>query len=262
VNSNCPLAALLSKLDHAKLPEEILPHIAALEGTARHRLALQRPWRNYQGRGEIPIFSYAERDVFVPFPNVHPQPGEQSNIVVAGRLDAALCLHNGNPTDDVLVILDYKRARHIRPTFEIQERLYRLGVEHVLGRKFKRAVLIIAHNPVFAEEDELHFPIYNIVLDTEDRGAWTFDLDCFQEQPFSTLAEYATHQYQFQRKLLDRRVFLQYLAKARSTEGCCFQPKKPGTCGHPFAAPLCTLATTLVQKGKDLRTYLLDGMTI
>ncbi|MEM4240383.1 MAG: hypothetical protein QXM31_02660 [Candidatus Woesearchaeota archaeon] len=266
-SSECYIARMLSKIDKAKLPEEILPHKWAVAGTARHRLALWRPWKEYHGKKATPFWQYTERELWASFNNISIDSSELENIVVFGHADALLLLTNGTEEDDIPVILDYKRSPNEKPSYTVQEELYKLGAQRASTRNFTRgAVLIVVNRPHFADPDEQKFPVYHIVYDdgTGDQILPFTDTDPFTNTKVSVhgIDELVIRNYKIQHQLLNREAFLEAREKAHSKEGPCHNPRKPGTCGHPFNKQLCSCVARLIEKGEPIQKYFLEGVRL
>jgi hypothetical protein len=266
-SSACYVARMLSKVDKEKLPEPILPHIWAVSGTTRHKYALQRPWFDYYGKNGTPLWDFTERELCTSFANLDTQPGEQDTIHAFGHADALGLLVNGNPDDDIPLILDYKRSPNEKPSFTVQELLYKRAAEGSAGRCFtKGAVLIVVNRPHFADPDEKKFPVYHIVYDPgcgEDNIHFK-DRDPFKKKNarIDGLDELVSRNYKIQHAMLDPKVFLAVRMNECSKGGTCFNEQQPGTCGHPFNKQLCNLMAELLQKGEPVQKYFLDGVAL
>ncbi len=266
-SSECHVARLLSKIDKTKLPEEILPHKWAVAGTTRHKLALWRPWKNYQGRNSTPFWQYTEHELWTAFQNTTKEDSELENIIVFGHADALLLLTNGNEEEDIPAILDYKRSPNEKPSYTVQEELYKLGAQRASTRTFTNgAVLIVVNRPHFADPDEQKFPVYHIVYDD---GSGDQFLPFTDTEPFSntrvrinSLHDLIVRNYKIQHKMLNRETFLKIREASLSKGGPCWNPRKPGTCGHPFNHQLCNCVAKLVEKEEPIQKYLLEGVVL
>lgn len=266
-SSECYVARLLSKIDKTKLPEEIIPHKWAVAGTIRHRLALWRPWKDYLGRKGIPFWQYTERELWTVFKNPEVKGSGLENIIVFGHADALLLLTNGNKEDDIPVILDYKRSPNEKPSYTVQEELYKLGAQRASTRKFtKGAVLVVVNRPHFADPDEQKFPVYHMVYDdgTGDLFLPYNDIDPFTNRRVKVygIEELVIRNYKIQHQMLNRKNFLEVRENAHSRKGPCWNPRKPGTCGHPFNKQLCNCVAKLVEKGEPIQKYFLPGVVL
>ncbi len=266
-SSECYVARMLSKIDKSKLPEEILPHKWAVAGTARHRLALWRPWKDYQGKNTTPFWQYTERELWAGFHNPDANNSELEKIIVFGHADALLLLTNGNEQDDIPVVLDYKRSPNEKPSYTVQEELYKLGAQRATTRKFtKGAVLIVVNRPHFADPDEQKFPVYHIVYDdgTGDQFLPFRDIDPFTntKKSIQGIEELVIRNYKIQHQMLNRKTFLEIRENAHSKGGPCWNPRKPGACGHPFNQQLCGVVAKLVEKGEPIQKYFLEGVML
>ncbi len=266
-SSRCYIARMLSKIDKDKLPEQILNHIWSVAGTARHKLALWKPWADYQGRKDPPVWDFTERELFATFTNDEPEGDELTNINVFGHADALAVLKNGSRCDDIPIIFDYKRSPNEKPSYTVQEMLYKCGCEESSQRPFEKGgILVIANRPHFADPDERKFPVYHIVYCGKD-GEHTIeftDRNPFlkKDVPVKGLKNLILRNYKIQHQMLDPKVYLQVRENECSPGGTCFEEKKPGVCSHPFNQQLCRVVADLIQKGEPIQKYFLDGVRL
>jgi hypothetical protein len=266
-SSRCYVARMLSKIDKSKLPEQILNHIWSVAGTARHRLALWKPWKDYNGRTEPPVSAFTERELFTTFTNDEPEGDELVNVNVFGHADALAVLRNGSACDDIPVIFDYKRSPNEKPSYTVQEMLYKCGCEESSQRPFEKGgILVIANRPHFADPDERKFPVYHIVYCGKD-GEHTIefiDRNPFlkKDVPVKGLKNLVLRNYKIQHQMLDPKVYLSVRENECSEGGVCFEEKRPGVCSHPFNQQLCRVVADLIQKGEPIQKYFLEGVRL
>ncbi len=266
-SSECYVARMLSKIDKSKLPEEILPHKWAVAGTIRHKLALWRPWKNYYGRNGTPFWQYTERELWTGFQNTDTSNSELENIVVFGHADALAYLDNGMPEDKILLVLDYKRSPNEKPSYTVQEELYKLGAQRASTMQFTNGtILIVVNRPHFADPDEQKFPVYHIVYDggTGEQILPFADTDPFSNSKVSIhgLQDLVLRNYKIQHEMLNPKIFMRARENAHGREGVCYNPRRPGTCGHPFNRQLCNCVAKLIEKGKPIQKYFLEGVSL
>ncbi len=262
-SSKCYVARLLSKIDKDKLPEKILDHIWAVAGTVRHRLALWKPWIDYADKKDPPVWTYTERELYTTFENC-PEQDELQTINVFGHADALAVLKNGSACDDIPIIFDYKRSPNEKPSYTVQEMLYKRGCEESSSRPFEKGgILIIANRPHFADPDERKFPVYHIVY-CDKNGEDTIEF--IDRNPFTKkdvlvkgLNNLVLRNYKIQHQMLNPEVFLHVRNNECSPGGVCYEEKKPGICNHPFNHQLCRVVTDLIKQGEPIQKYFLEG---
>ena len=256
----CPVGRILSKIDVRKVEqatgEQIIPHKWGLAGTMRHALALWRPWVDYAGRKQTPMWDYTERRVWAQIVNRDPLPGELALINISGQQDIALRANN------LPVNADCKRSPNQKPSYSVQQALYMNGTTRILELPFA-GILVLINRPHFGGPREQKTPLYNITY-VDQRS---FDVMPFPEIDVRTGKKSWVHgienivigSYRTQREICrDKESYLS--AQKQCCNTTCTDGN--GECGHPFNSQLCNSVKKLVSGGRDVREFLADRIVI
>jgi hypothetical protein len=259
----CVIGRILSKVNVPKLEsmigEKIIPHKWGLAGTMRHLLALWRPWVNYAGRQEPPVWEYTEREVWTSFANTEQNGNELDTIKVFGHLDCALQILGLG----LFGILDYKRSPNEKQAYTAQELLYLLSVQRVLGQGGP-GFLALVNRPHFATQRERKQPLFRMTYADDE----TIDVLPFKEttmadgkhQWIEGLQPLIVRSYKEQHQLMDRDSFLG--ARKQCCSNICNGKGANGECQHPFNSQMCNAVNGLVEKGVPVSSLLSEGVKL
>lgn len=256
-SSDCPISRILSKVDPAKLPVDIIPHKWAIAGTKRHEIALWPLWTL-----EDALLKSTEVELWASVPNPDPAPGELSMITWFGHADALARIVGGII---IPLIFDYKRSPNEKHSYTIQEMLYLRALERVAGQTFTGAILGLGNRSRFAEESECHRPSMHFTYaDAESFERIQFmqyDVFAGRTRRITGLNELVVANYKQQHRIASSRE--SYLGAQKLCCSTVCAGERPGEeCHHPFNSQLCTVVKRLVAGGNDVKEFLYDGVVL
>jgi hypothetical protein len=276
--NHCHLSRIIGKLDAEKLkslPEgsKILPNKYSVIGTARHKLANQRPWGSYlrETNSQQPkIWDYCEKEIFCGIENTDRKPGEPDKIVLSGHGDALFLMTDGNPDKDIVLVTDYKRGKrgaYEKPAFVLRGIIYAKGAENALGRQFKGGTVVHLVKRFFhGEEGEDLFPKYYLGYaspqDYDSIALEEFDFAAKKFVRMSGLANLVMSTYRTEKMLVnDGKALLAYKFQAKNF-GMCYDKEMPKEFRQCFNSDVCKLIAKLASKQADIKKYFLDGVVL
>jgi hypothetical protein len=267
-SSACPISRILSKVDPSKLDEEILDHKWGLAGTARHNLALYRPWLDYMGRdlSPVPMWDFTEREVWTSFRNTDWSKGEMKEIKVYGHLDCGAQITNGS--EFMPMILDYKRSPNEKQSYTVQKMIYLRAARRALGIPNGEGVIMLVNRPHFGDLGEKKFPIYHFAhVDEHSEELVKFkETDIWNDGKkfeIQGLNELVVKNYKMQHAIAaSKDSYLAHVQQCCSPGNVCHNKENPGTCGHPFNAQMCNSVRERVEKGKSVSDFLYDSIVL
>jgi len=269
----CHISRIIGKIDQKKLPEEILPNKYSVIGTARHRMANQRPWVDYlrETNPQQPkVWDYCEKEIFCEIENTEREKGEPDKIVLSGHGDAIFALTNGKPEEDIVLVTDYKRGKrgaYEKPAYILRGIIYARGAENALGTEFRNGVVVhLAKRFFHGEVGDKTFPKYYLgFASPDDYDSITLDEFDFKEQKIvqrSGLAQLVIGTYKTEKLLVEDLNALLYYRSLAAGFGFCYDKEMPKDFRRCFNWDECKLVVKLAAKGMNITNYLRDGCVL
>ncbi|MBW3012510.1 hypothetical protein KY311_04955, partial [Candidatus Woesearchaeota archaeon] len=256
--NKCHIARLISKMDNSKFPKHVLENRYAVVGTTRHKMANQRPWLEYMGRGEMHMAQYCEKQVVYR---------HETGITVKGHSDSFFTLLGPEGCD--LFIADYKRAKkgaYEKPAYILQLLLYAKGAEQALGRKFEGYVLNLIKRFFHGQPGEDNFPEYSLIYvpaggESEiSLNEFTLNKGRVTQSRLYGIDDLLMSSYEIQKMLLEsKEFFFEYASKMAHKRQCRNTDAMPDF-QDCFCVEECKMLKQAMRDNEDLRKYFLEGV--
>jgi hypothetical protein len=259
--SRCHIGRLIAKMDKQKFNIGYENYYAVV-GTARHKLANERPWLDYLGKRDLHVAEYCEQVV----------AGDFLGRVSKGHGDGFFEMA-GNGKKYMLV-LDYKRARkgaYEKPAYLLQLLQYGKSIQQMLGREYDGMVLCLVKRFFHGEYGGENWPEYSLFFVPkrgEDEIALTeitYDEQkgrFRKNQRISGMDKIIENSVCIQKRLLDEpKFFWRYITLAADCKMCCNKDTVPQF-RECFNREICEILREKVRNRESIRKYFLEGVEL
>ena len=260
-SNKCHIARLIAKMDKDKFPKHVPENKYSVVGTARHKMANQRPWLNYLGKEEMHMAEYAEKQIAY----------NHNGIVVLGHSDGLFTLSGKN--ENYITVVDYKRAKkgsYEKPAYIIQTLLYGKGAEQALQANYDGYVSILIKRFFHGQPGEDNFPEYHMMFVPKggenevsiDEFIFDDEKDEIIQARLFGLDEILMNSCEIQKRLLeDKKFFFKYATKMAGKKEC-HDKEQPVDFRDCFCIEHCRMLKDAMRKDEDLRKYFLEGVSV
>jgi hypothetical protein len=252
--SKCHIQRIISKMDKTKF--NVLSNYYAVVGTARHKLANQRPWLHYLDIGTHHVSEYCEQTITGMFEGKFMRGTGDAFFEMSGR------------EKNYLFVLDYKRAKkgaYEKPAYVLQLLQYAEAVKQTLNREYDGTVLCLVKRFFHGEREGENWPEYSMFFvppGGEDEVSLPDTIyDSEKKQLKKTrlqgIENIVGSSVEIQKMILDDpKFFWTYAGFAESCE-LCHNEKSLPQFRNCFDTEICSAIKEKVKKGESLRDYFL-----
>jgi hypothetical protein len=255
--SKCHIGRLIAKMDKARFNLDYENYFAAV-GTARHKLANQRPWIDYMGKKGLHVAQYCEQLIVADYLGNKVKGHGDGFFEMAG---------NGKK---YMFVLDYKRARkgaYEKPAYVLQLLQYAEGIKQMTNMEYDGTVLCFVKRFFHAEPEGESWPEYSLFFvpnGNEDEISLeeiTYCKGKFRKQRIQGVSELIESSIDMQKRLLnDEKFFWKYVSYA-SNSLCCNKKTIPQF-RDCFSKEICEFLREKVRRNESVREYFLPGVEL